>query len=647
MKEYAIKDFALIGNCETAALINPDGGIDWMCLPAFDGPSFFGALLDREKGGEFYIRPAEPYRVERLYKDDSAILLTRFTTDHGIVELRDFFVIARKKHSAYYDFTSLEPTHKLVRTVRLIQGDMIRMEIAVCARPDYGRKKVDWQEKSGAYISQAVVLYSNIPLQIAGEDLVGTFSLRYENDAAYIVCDYGKEGVHPDAIQINRWYHLTESFWKEWNLFNNYRGPYQQIIRRSAVTLKLLIYAPTGAFIAAPTTSLPEAFGKTQNWDYRYVWVRDTALFIEAFLRLGYSGEAQAFFKFILARCKEAHEQYAGLKERPEAIIKVLYGIRPESLTDEHYLSHLSGYRNSKPIRVGNRAADQFQIDNYGHLLQTLAYFRLAGGKMNERMKGLATEMIRDVIAHWKKPDNGIWEMPEKKNYTYGKLMAWVALQRACDLKLFDVEILKVTVQRIHDALIQKGIKISNGHRYLSESYESGDVDAAGLLAFTAGFLSGELAGDTRKEIEKHLAAGPFLYRNQEQREKWKEGAFLLCSFWRINHLIQEGDIKHAEALLAAILEHASPLGLYTEQIDPGTGEFMGNFPQGFSHLGLIMTILNLERAKKNPRYSMLPDHKKFDRSGYAVGWKGILSGFLRTPDTIQLLWSNRSKWLD
>jgi len=644
VKEYEIKDYAIIGNCETAALINTDGGIDWLCLPAFDGPSFFGAILDREKGGEFYIRPAISYRTERHYVDDSAILVTRFITDRGIVELRDFFVIARKKNSRFYDFTLLQPARKLIRTVRLVEGNELPMEIAVRARPDYGRKTIHWQKKSGASISDEAVFYSDLDLKLDGGDLTVRFSIT-QGKGHYVICDYGKEHSEPDPEQIERWYRLTESFWREWNLFNYYRGPYQTIIRRSAVTLKLLTYASTGAFVAAPTTSLPESFGGEQNWDYRYVWVRDTSLFIDAFFRLGYSGEAKAFFQFITRQCMTEHEQCMGQGKRPEAMIKVLYGIRPESLTEEQYLDHLSGYRSSKPVRIGNRAANQFQIDNYGHLLQTLYYFKQTGGEINAKMKGLAEEMVKDVLEHWQKPDNGIWEMPEKKNYTYGKMMAWVALQRASALGLGRGKDLEAVSDEIQKQVIEKGIKEENGREYLLESYESNDVDAGGLLGFTSGFLQERYASGTREQIEKHLAAGPFVYRNQEQRYQWKEGAFLLCSFWRINHLIREGEMSAAEDLLKEILKHASPLGLYAEEMDPATGEFMGNFPQGFSHLGLIMTILNLEAAKKDSRYSAMPDEKKFSRLGATVGWKGVVSGFLRVPGTIPLLWSGQSKW--
>lgn len=531
IKEYAIKDYALIGNCETAALINPDGGIDWLCLPAFDGPSIFGALLDREKAGEFYISSSIPYRVERRYIDNTAILSTRFVTDRGIVDLLDYFVIARKRSARFYDLTSLEPTQKLVRNIRFVAGSEVPMEIVVRSRPDYGRRKSQWEKKNGAFITEGAAFYSDLNLKLENGDLAGRFSLAGTQEH-YVICDYGTNASRPDREQIKRWYHVTESFWREWNLFNYYRGPYQNQVRRSAVTLKLLTYAPTGAVVAAPTTSLPETFGGEQNWDYRYVWVRDTALIMDAFFRLGYSGEAQAFFRFIANKCMDDHQACMQKQQRPEAMIKVLYGIRPGSATEEKFLDHLSGYRDSRPVRIGNRAADQFQIDNYGHLLQAFYYFKKTGGSMTSRMRYLAGEMINDVLQRWPEADNGIWEMPEKRNYTYGKMMAWAALQRSRALGLGNKEDLESTARKIRDQVLEKGIKNENGREYLAESYEMDDVDAGGLLGFTSGFLPERYAAGTREQIEQMLADGPFLYRNQEQRYQWKEGAFLLCSFW-------------------------------------------------------------------------------------------------------------------
>jgi GH15 family glucan-1,4-alpha-glucosidase len=647
--DYPIKDYAIIGNCETAALINPDGGIDWLCLPAFDSPSFFGALLDRERGGDFFIRPAGKYRVEREYIEDSAIFRTRFLTDSSIIELIDFFVIARDWKARFYDFTSLHPTRKLVRLLKLVSGEPVPIEFALRASPDYGRESPLWKRSSTdqfAYSCRIAKLYSNFPIKEQGSNLVGDF-LAAGNTSYFTVLDYGEDHDRPDLEKISRWISITNSYWREWNLFNYYRGSYDTIIRRSAVTLKLLTYAATGAFVAAATTSLPERIGGEQNWDYRYTWVRDTSLFINTLFRLGYSGEAKAFIKFIEGQCHEEYGSPVPASPIEENALKVLYPIRPGSSTDERFLHHLRGYRQSTPVRIGNRAARQFQLDNYGHLLQAFYYFRHTGGKIDSKTRKLLDCLTKDVVRYWQNPDNGIWETPEKKHYTYGKIMAWIALERARTLDCGEGETSKSVSGRIREDVLSRGLAKTNGREFLADTYDGTAVDASCLLAFTNGFLPKTIAVSTREEIERNLIAGPFVYRNLEQRQKHKEGAFLLCTFWWISHLIQEGEVGRAEEILSQILDQVSPLGLLAEEIDPESGEFLGNFPQAFSHLGLIGTILNLEQCKKDPHYHLLADAQKFEKSiGATVGVKGVLSGFVRVPETFQLLFSKRSKWV-
>jgi GH15 family glucan-1,4-alpha-glucosidase len=645
--EYSIKDYAIIGNCETAALINPDGGIDWLCLPAFDSPSFFGALLDREKGGEFFIHPGCTYRVEREYVEDSAILKTRFLTEQGTVQLVDFFVIARERNSRFYDFTSLHPTQKLVRVLKLESGNYVPVEVMVDARPEYGRHRVSWTRMSDnalQYSCPTATFYSNLPVEDQDAQLTSHF-LAERDKTYFTVLDYATEHQLPDLEEINRWLLITKSYWREWNLFNYYRGPYQKIIRRSAVTLKLLTYASTGAFVAAPTTSLPERIGGDQNWDYRYLWVRDTSLFISTMFRLGYSGEAKAYINFMKSRCQEEYEMKHGSSEETKAL-KVLYPIQPGS-TDEHFLDHLRGYRRSTPVRIGNRAARQFQLDNYGHLLEAFYYFRKTGGKLTPEIMQLLSRLTKDVVSYWQQPDNGIWENPATKHYTYGKVMAWLALERAATLDPSQSERLKEISAGIREEIFTRGLAKSDGVRFLADAYDSTGIDASSLLAFTNGFLPKSLAVETRQEVEKVLVSGPFVYRNLEQREKKKEGAFLLCSFWWISHLIREGELRRAEKILSEILDHASPLGLFAEEIDPESGEFLGNFPQAFSHLGLIGTILNLEQAKQDPVFHSLADTEKFEFSvGATIGVKGVLAGFMRVPATFRLLFSRQSKWI-
>lgn len=638
MHEYPIQDYALIGNCETAALINSDGGIDWLCLPAFDAPSFFGALLDREQGGEFSIRPADTYRVERRYIEDTAILETRFVTRQGTVRLTDFFVIARDPHARFYDFTSLHPTRKLVRLLELDNGGQAVINLRVVARPDYARRPPAWRSIEGGFECAESALFSNLALAEQDGDIALRFTLE-AGRACFFVLDGAESRRPPDLEVVRKWLKLTLAFWREWNLFNYYRGPHQPIIRRSAVTLKLLTYAPSGAIVAAPTTSLPERLGGDLNWDYRYTWVRDTALFINTLFRLGYSGEAKAYFQFVTSKCRRQ------TSNDTDADLAVLLPIRDGTPAGEEPLDHLAGYRGSRPVRRGNRAKDQLQLDNYGHFLQSLFFWTHTGGTLDETKRRMASDALAILRRRWLEPDNGIWEPQERRQRTYSKVSAWLAFQRAGDLGLISRQEVQRLCAEIHAQVLEHGLHERDGRKYLAEHYGGDIIDATALLAFTTGFLSEPVARSTREEIERRLAVGPWLYRSDTHRESG-EGAFVLCSLWRIGQLIREGDLARAETLLEDIIAAASPLGLYAEEIDPVSGDFLGNFPQAFSHLGLISMVLDLQEAKTQPGFAGRPDHEKFQRGvGHTIGVRGVLAGFWRAPQTFRLLLFNRSRW--
>jgi len=640
MHEYPVQDYALIGNCETAALINPDGGIDWLCLPAFDAPSFFGALLDREQGGEFSIRPADAYRVERRYIEDTAILETRFVTRQGTVRLTDFFVIARDPHARFYDFTSLYPTRKLVRLLELDNGGQAVINLRVAARPGYARRPPAWQTIESGFECAEAALFSNLALAEQDGDIALRFTLE-AGRACFFVLDGAETRRPPDVEAVRQWLGITRAFWREWNLFNYYRGPHQAIIRRSAVTLKLLTYAPSGAIVAAPTTSLPERLGGDLNWDYRYTWVRDTALFINALFRLGYSGEAKAYFEFITATQGKPPSDTDGA----EATLAVLLPIRDDTSVDEETLDHLAGYRQSRPVRRGNSAEGQLQLDNYGHFLQSLFFWTHTGGTLDKAKRDMASDALAILRRRWPEPDNGIWEPQDRLQRTYSKVSAWLAFQRAGDLGLISRQEVQRLCAEIHAQTLERGVHEHEGRKYLAAHYGGDVIDSTALLAFTTGFLPEPLARSTREEIERRLAVGPWLYRSDTHRESG-EGAFVLCSFWRIGQLIREGDLARAESLLEEIIAAASPLGLYSEEIDPVSGNFLGNFPQAFSHLGLIATVLDLEQAKAQPKFAGRPDHEKFQHGvGRTIGVRGVLTGFWRAPHTFRLLFSNRSKW--
>lgn len=632
LPDYPIKDHGLIGNCETAALVNSRGGIDWLCLPAFDGGSFFGALLDREKAGEFVLEPAGNFEATQRYLDDSAILETRFATSGGIVVVTDFFVIAREKKARFYDFTSLHPTRKLVRTITLAGDHAVPMRVAVRARPDYARTLPGWKEAPGGFATAEASLFTDLKLKLEEDDLVAEFLLE-PGARHFTVLDYSEERNAPDFSAIGRWQQITAAFWREWNLFNSYRGPHQAVVRRSAVTLKLLTFAPTGAFVAAPTTSLPEVPGGEANWDYRFTWLRDTGLLIDTLFRLGYSGEAKAFLRFIVRQADEAGS------------LGLLYSIHGGAVPEENELSHLSGHLESRPVRIGNRAGDQLQLDTSAHLLEAFSYFQHTGGKLDAPRRKLIAQSIDTLIARWCEPENGLWESVEQRRYTYGKVMAWVGLATATKLVPERAEELRKICETIREEVFAKGLKISGDVRYLAETYENNEADAASLLAFTSDFLPLELARATREKIERTLGKGALVFRNERLRQNG-EGAFLLCSFWLINHLLKEGEIARGGKSLDELLRRLGPLGLFAEEIDPRTGDFLGNFPQAFSHLGLIGTILNLDLARRKPELARLSDHEKFEKTvGPTVGFRGVIAGFCRVPRTLLLLCASRSKW--
>ena len=634
-----IEEYALIGNCETAALINADGGIDWLCLPAFDGPSLFGALLDREKGGDFTVRPSVPYRVKRGYLDDSAVFETRFITAQGAVKLTDFFVIARRRDARGYDFTALYPTRKLVRIVELESGSPVPMEMSIRARPNYGSGLPHWARTSATGITCGhATIFTNTAVSEDGPNLKCEWDAA-EGECYFAVLDYGEEQPIPDVARINEWRRVTATFWKHWNYFNNYGGPHQRAIRRSAVTLKLLTYAPTGAFVAAPTTSLPEIEGGDANWDYRYTWVRDTSLFIITLFRLGYSGEASAFLDFVTRLAMQR------TKDGCDAL-PVLYGVREDSCAEEQELPHLSGWRGSQPVRIGNRAASQFQIDNFAHILEALAFFKYTGGHIGSDKMKLVQQTAAEIVQRWREPDNGIWEEQERQQYTYGKVAAWASLMRADGLAdLMDVDVAGA-IAEIKGEVFNHALRGDEDGRHMVSRFDTNDVDASCLLAFVNGIIPKTIARATRERIEAGLGDGPFLYRNPEHKEKG-EGAFFLCMFWRISHLVQEGEQARAEELLEQVLAMQNPFGLLAEEIDPKSGHFLGNFPQAFSHLGLIAAVLNVEQAKLDPESHALTEHDKFLRTvGLTRGLRAIVIGFFRAPKTIRLfLRSGGSKW--
>ncbi|MGI9173351.1 MAG: glycoside hydrolase family 15 protein [Chthoniobacterales bacterium] len=510
-----IKDYALIGNCETTALINPEGGIDWLCLPTFDSPSLCARLLDDEKGGDFTLRPAGDFESERAYHEDSAVFVTRFRTPRGVVRLTDFFVTARQVKARFYDFTSLYPARKLVRLLELEEGGAaVEMELHFRARPDYARTSAAWREEDkGTFALEAATLFTNASLAVAGDDLLGRFSLP-PGEPIFAVLDYGEKRRPADLRQVYEWLALTKAFWREWNLFNYYNGPHRALVRRSAVTLKLLSYAATGAFVAAPTTSLPEGLGGDLNWDYRYTWLRDTALFIQTLFGLGYSGEASRFLDFAVRKWSEDKDR------GDDSSLRVLYPICENPVPPETKLEYLAGYGGSRPVRIGNGAEDQFQLDNYGHILLSLFYFRHTGGKIDAQRRQMVEEITAEVIKLWRRDDNGIWEVREKHAFTYGKIMCWLALARARDLLGGKNEAIERACAALQEEIMTHCLTNENGEQILSAELNKHTLDASSFLAFTAGFCRKTSPAPRVSRSRKSWAAIPWFTAVKAVRKK-------------------------------------------------------------------------------------------------------------------------------
>lgn len=607
---HPIRDYGIIGNCQTCALVAPDGGIDWLCLPLFDSPSFFGAIVDSEKGGSFRICPSVSYRLERFYAENSAVLVTRFITADSTLELRDFFPMPAPGGFRWPwipAWTRETGPRILIRRIHVTGGTAVPIEWRLEARPKYASSEVAWKRpdlfrgmdgRVSRFRCDETDFVTDMPsAERHGRLLTGRFE-ALPGRQYFASLDHSAERAPLDADEIVRMEDSTLRYWRHWDRMNGYRGPYEAEVRRSAVTLKLLTYPRTGGFVAAPTTSLPERPAGDQNWDYRYVWLRDAAFFINAFQRLGYRSEARAFLDFVVKKGREARR--AGRDGSSEPLLDVLYPIHPGSSTEERFLTHLSGYGGARPVRIGNRATRQLQIDNCAHILEAVRHYQEQGGRLSPAHLQLAEQMADDICAHWRKPDNGIWEMPDLRQYTYGKIVCWAALGSAARMLPGESKRLTAAADDIRSEVWSRALMTRDGRPFLSACYGEAVSDASTLLAFLTGFCDKDVAKPTREAIDRDLLDGAHLYRNLEKRRGEREASFVICGFWRVRHLIREGELDAARAAMDALVASSGPLGLFAEEIDPADGSHWGNFPQAFSHLGLIDAALDLREAAEH-----------------------------------------------
>jgi GH15 family glucan-1,4-alpha-glucosidase len=592
-----IDDYAIIGDCRAAALISRGGSLDWLCLPRFDSPSIFGAILDARHGGRFAVQPRDPFTTTRRYVGDSNVLETTFATTTGTARVTDVMAVASESDRA----GELWPDHEILRKVECTAGHVL-MEVVFDPRPDYGRSVprikrqpgLGWITEHGA---QVLVLESDIPLRQDARQpgINGTVALQQgDSRMLSLAFDERTPAVRPSCgpaadAQLAR----SIRWWEAWARHLRYQGPYRSAVMRSALTLKLLTFAPSGAVIAAPTTSLPEALGSVRNWDYRYCWLRDASLTLRALLDLGYTIEAEAFLSWMLQATRLTW---------PE--LQILYDVYGEANIPETELEHLEGYARSRPVRIGNAAIDQLQLDTYGEVIDATARFVARGGRLDRTTSRVLAGLGETVCRRWREPDEGIWEpRAGRQHHTHSKVMCWVALDRLLTLAANDC--VPAPVERFareRDAL-RREIE-TRGYNQRIQSYVSvfdgADVDASLLLLGLYGYAdpSQERMRNTCERVNERLGVDGLLYRYRTDDGLARgEGAFGSCSFWAVECKARRGELTRATAMFEHLLDFGNDVGLFAEEIDPDTGAALGNFPQAFTHLGLINAALTLAEA--------------------------------------------------
>lgn len=628
-----IRDFALIGDCHGCALVGVDGSVEWCALMRFDADPVFCRILDAERGGCWSIRPPVEFSTKRSYLGATNLLRTVFTTAQGSVAVTDFMPVGRRLDARTHDYVNLSAPGWLIRRVEGLQG---RTPLRVVYKPsrDFVRRAVRLEQSGAAIGGEGVPsLYSDITFAVEGDTARAELILGADECRDFVLALNTVDGQSP-LSRVPEFFAVTRAFWEEWIEYCRYRGPYAKAVTRSALTLKLLTYAPTGAIVAAPTTSLPEGVGGERNWDYRYCWLRDSCFSLYALAALGYSGEARRFHGYLVNACRQT---------LPE--IQIMYGIGWEHRLDEQELDHLEGYRGSTPVRTGNAAYQQRQIDVYGHALDLALMYRTLGGRLDEQYRRLLLVIARFVEKHWREPDQGLWEMRgPPRHHVHGKMMSWVAMDRASRLVDRTSDWAELARQIAREVRGQ-GVDRHGGH--LRQAYDGG-VDAAVLLAPMLGFaLEDTTLERTIDAVEAALGRGGYLLRYEgEDGLSGDEGAFLTCSFWLVDAKLAAGRVAEARELFERLLAQANDLGLYAEEIDPGDGSLLGNFPQALTHLALVGSAVNLRLVERHGYGVLLGTYA--DRARRAVGttfgWRAVLASVLQCGRRGRVLPSRKSK---
>jgi len=584
----AIEDYALIGNCETAALVGKDGSIDWLCLPRFDSGACFAAILGSAENGRWQITPKEKARVSRCYREKTLILETRFETASGTATLIDFMPI-RRGHN---------------EIIRMVRGDRgkVAMRMDLVVRFDYGRS-IPWvtRQDDGRLVAIAgpnlLALRTAVPTRGEGMTTVSEFTVEAGHPMCFGLAYAPSFGRPPKGMNFASELRRTEQWWRKWISRCKYSGPAADAVERSLITLKALTYEPTGGILAAPTTSLPEQPGGSRNWDYRFCWLRDATFTLLALMHAGYHGEAKRWRSWLVRAVAGTPDQ-----------LQIMYGVAAERQIVELEAPWLSGYKGASPVRIGNAAARQLQLDVYGEIGDVL---HQAGAHRKNKAEA-AFDLQRELLAHlgkiWRKPDHGIWEVRGRpQHFTHSKVMAWVAFDRAvktCEQFKLDgpVDQWRAVREEIHEEVCRSGFNAELGT--FVQHYGSKEVDASLLQIPLVGFLpaSDPRVKGTVRQIEEKLIRNGLVLRYDTKRVEdglnQGEGAFLACSCWLADVYVLLGEFEKAERLLQRVLSLRNDVGLLAEEYHVGEKAFAGNFPQAFSHVGLVNTILSLHTGR-------------------------------------------------
>jgi GH15 family glucan-1,4-alpha-glucosidase len=602
-----ISDYGLIGNCRTAALVSTEGSIDWLCLPRFDADSVFCSLLDTEIGGFFSVTPSDSFRSRHAYIPDTNVLVTHFQNSYGSAELTDTFTVTDEKTKR----TELWPDHEILRKLRCLRGKM-KFRMVFYPTHTHGLHGIELSEKPkwgviGRSRKKMLALQTSLPpnsirieRNVDGRTAaVADFEISEGQDFWFsLIFEDNEPAVWP-ALGAPAEERLLKTirYWTAWTSRCQYEGPYEKEVRRSALALKLLVFAPSGAIVAAPTTSLPEWIGGSRNWDYRYCWLRDASFTVRVFTALGYLEEAKAYVSWLLHSTRLSRVPW-----RPR--LQVLYDIYGETQLKERTIPWLRGYRGSRPVRVGNGATTQFQLDVYGEVIGGISIIAPYLGKIDNETRDMILETARAVVDLWQTPDEGIWEpRAGRAHNTYSKALAWLAMERVA--KIAENQKWKTKydyrgiAEKIRNLIEEKGFNTELGA--YTRTLDGNDLDASLLTLPFFGYCdarSPRMQG-TINAVMKKLSRNGLLYRYDAGTDgiEEREGAFGICNFWMAEVLFRSGREEEARTWFENLLNKSGhEIGLWSEEIDPATKEYLGNYPQGFSHLGLISAAISANK---------------------------------------------------